>query len=415
MQSAPVGDAARAVAWLMTPEAVRARCGEILLAARDGALEHFSLDDAYLDQAANYVIETIRENWPGLDIPLHSRWRHFLAGGIDRWATLSRSLAASSPEEIARIRFDLVVISVLLDAGAGDVWRYQEAETGARLARSEGLAVASLRAFATGAFSDQPNAPLRADAARLARIDDAAIALLLQVTDDNKLAGLEGRAALMRRVGEVVVGTPDLFGRVDPRIGNLFDHLAARAEDGKLPAAALLEAVHAGFGPIWPGRIALEGVNLGDMWRHPAIRTDDATDGLVPFHKLSQWLSYSLIEPLQDYGIEITEIERLTALAEYRNGGLLVDIGLVRPRHDGVLAEAHPAGSEIIVEWRALTVSLIDVLAERIRAGLGLDAHSLPLAKVLEGGTWSAGRKIAAERRPGGGPPIRVISDGTVF
>jgi len=57
----------------------------------------------------------------------------------------------------------------------------------------------------------------------------------------------------------------------------------------------------------------------------------------------------------------------------------------------------------------------LDRLAARIRAKLGLDAASLPLARVLEGGTWTAGRKIAAEKRPGGAPPLNIVSDGTVF
>jgi hypothetical protein len=34
---------------------------------------------------------------------------------------------------------------------------------------------------------------------------------------------------------------------------------------------------------------------------------------------------------------------------------------------------------------------------------------------MLEGGTWAAGRKIAAARRAGGAPPVRIVSDGTVF
>ncbi len=147
----------------------------------------------------------------------------------------------------------------------------------------------------------------------------------------------------------------------------------------------------------------------------PPPASDDLTSGLVPFHKLSQWLAYSLIEPLRDAGIEVTEVDRLTALAEYRNGGLLIDLGVLQPRHEAVLGEAHPGASEIVVEWRALTVALIDRLAERIRAKLGLTPEQLPLAKVLEGGTWAAGRQIARERRPGGGPPLRLVSDGTLF
>jgi hypothetical protein len=39
----------------------------------------------------------------------------------------------------------------------------------------------------------------------------------------------------------------------------------------------------------------------------------------------------------------------------------------------------------------------------------------MPLARILEGGTWAAGRQVAAEKRLGGAPPITVESDGTVF
>jgi hypothetical protein len=68
-----------------------------------------------------------------------------------------------------------------------------------------------------------------------------------------------------------------------------------------------------------------------------------------------------------------------------------------------------------VVEWRALTVMLLDRLADAVRAELGVDAAAFPLARILEGGTWAAGRRIAAERRPGGVPPVSIASDGTVF
>ena len=69
-------------------------------------------------------------------------------------------------------------------------------------------------------------------------------------------------------------------------------------------------------------------------------------------------------------------------------------------------------GDELVVEWRALTVTLLDELAPLVRAHLG--APSLPLACILEGGTWATGRMLAAERR-GGAPPLAIDSDGTVF
>jgi hypothetical protein len=135
----------------------------------------------------------------------------------------------------------------------------------------------------------------------------------------------------------------------------------------------------------------------------------------VPLHKLSQWLSYSLIEPLQDAGLEVTDIDGLTGLAEYRNGGLFVDLGVLVLKDPADLGRAHPVESPLVVGWRALTVALLDRMAPLVRARLGVSAEDFPLARMLQGGSWTAGRKVAAERRADGGPPLKVISDGTVF
>ena len=403
---------AEAIAWLRTPDAIRARCRLLLAAAEHDRLRHFALDISRLEPTADYVIDTIRTNYPDLDIPYHSRWRHFSTGGHDRAAALGAGLA---PEELARTRFDLVVVSVLLDAGAGDAWRYREPGTAETYARSEGLALASLDLFRSGALSADPKRPLRADARALIGLDERTLGSAFQTSEKNPLVGLAGRCRLLNRLGEAVIEKPEIFGTDAPRIGGLFDHLTRQAKDSRLPAPRILAAVLEGLGDIWPGRIALAGKNLGDVGRHPAAATGDLTSGLVPFHKLSQWLAYSLIEPLEDAGIRVTDLDRLTALAEYRNGGLLIDLGMLRPKHDAVLGEPHAGNSEVVVEWRALTVALIDRLAEGVRTRLGLTAEQLPLAKVLEGGTWAAGRRIARERRPGGGPPLELLSDGTLF
>jgi hypothetical protein len=164
------------------------------------------------------------------------------------------------------------------------------------------------------------------------------------------------------------------------------------------------------LGPVWPGRITLDGVALGDCWRHPGTG-----DGLVPFHKLTQWLTYSLLEPLEEAGLTVTGLDQLTGLPEYRNGGLLLDLGVITPRDPSFLSRTLTVDEAAVVEWRALTVIALDRLAEAVRAELGVDAGAFPLARVLEGGTWAAGRRIAAERRPGGAPPVSIASDGTVF
>jgi hypothetical protein len=135
----------------------------------------------------------------------------------------------------------------------------------------------------------------------------------------------------------------------------------------------------------------------------------------VPFHKLSQWLAYSLVEPLATARLRVTKLDGLTGLAEYRNGGLFIDCGAIEPRDPTLLQRPLDALSEPVVEWRALTVALLDRLASRVRDVLGKSAVEFPLARVLEGGSWAAGREIAVERRSGGAPPLATVSDGTLF
>ena len=402
-----------AIAYLRTPGAIRERCHHLLALAQADRLSHFACDLDRLDETATYVEQVIRETYPDLDIPFHSRWRHFNAGGVDRLQEWTQRLAAHSVDERARCAFDLAITSVLLDAGAGAAWRYREVETGAVYSRSEGLAIASWRLFWRGGFSSCADAPWRADAAGLQQCSAAALSEAFQVSPGNSLAGCEGRAALMQKLGEAVAQQPRYFGQTAPRLGHLYDYLCAQADDGVLPATAILAAVLDSLSPIWPDRAAIAGVNLGDVWPHPQAGGDGPSAGLVPLHKLSQWLTYSLIEPLQEAGVQVVGVDDLTGLAEYRNGGLFIDSGVLHCRR--AAAPAYRPDDELIVEWRALTVALLDLLAERLRACLGVSPEAMPLAKILEGGSWRAGRRIAAERRPDGGPPLQIISDGTVF
>ena len=410
-----MSDDTAAALSLLNAAAVRTRAKRMLALGLDDKLPHFRIDLAQLDDAADLVAATTRKNYPTLDVPFHSRWRHFTVNGNDRAEILAQRL--SDRRERARAAFDLVIVSVLLDAGAGPQWRYRDAATSESIGRSEGLALASLDMFVRGAFSSQADKnPLRADASVLAQLDTATLAQGFQIAPGNTLVGLEGRATLLRALGELAASRPAIFAREDsPRPGGFFDHLAAKADNNTISAPLILSELLQQFGPIWPSRLTLGGVPMGDCWRHPALASDDATSELVPLHKLSQWLAYSLIEPLQRAAFTVTDIDGLTGLAEYRNGGLFVDGGVLVPRDLADAARAHEVGDPLVVEWRALTVALLDRLALAVRAKLNRGAADLPLAKILQGGTWAAGRELAFARRADGSPPLKIISDGTVF
>ena len=407
---------AAAALSLLSAEAVRERAHRMLDIGLADRLPHFRVELGKLPVAVDLVVALTRQRYPSLAMPFHARWRHFILDGQNRWAAVDKAASWRDPAARARAAFDLVIVSVLLDAGAGPLWRYRDPQTGQQIGRSEGLGLASLGMFADGAFSSDGRHPLQADAARLQHMSQADIEAGLQVGANNPMVGIAGRADLLKRLGAHVAGNPDIFARNDvARPGGFFDHLVSLAQDRAIAAPVVLAELLRHFGPIWPSRLTLGGVPLGDCWRHPAMVMPDATSGLVPLHKLSQWLAYSLIEPLQWAGLAVTDIDGLTGLAEYRNGGLFVDTGVLAFREPADAPREHEVDSLLVVEWRALTVALLDKLAAAMRRTLRLDAAALPLAKVLEGGTWEAGRVIARKLRPDGSPPVKVKSDGTVF
>ena len=385
------------VEYLRTPAAIRQKCDRLFNLAIEDKLRYFRVDLTKLDKAANYAIEVTHEQYPDFNIPFHSRWRHFEVGNVPRLAEFDAVLAEFTPIEKAKIKFDLAIVSVLLDAGAGADWQYCEPETGQIYRRSEGLAVASFRMFCQGVFSSNFDFPWQADSEGLSQLKLETLAAGFQVSSENPLIGLSGRLELLQRLGNTICQHPLLFGSENPRPGNLAKYLLETRSSGSniIKAAEVLSAILTGFGEIWPGRYAIGGVNLGDVWPHPALQGENLGSELVPFHKLSQWLTYSLLEPLQELGLEVVGLDELTGLAEYRNGGFCLDIGLLQAKDLAIFEQSYLPGSEVIVEWRSLTVNLLDKIAGSIQEKLHLNSTELPLVKILQGGTWAAGRKIA--------------------
>jgi hypothetical protein len=402
---------ADAVAILRDPATIRRRAHELLKIGRDGGLRHFRVNSDRLAAVADFTADVIRNHYPDLDIPYHGRWRHFSYGEVDRWGDLQGRF--SNTDEMVRAAIDLAVVSVLLDAGAGAQWKYREARSDFEVGRSEGLALASFYMFKNGLFSSDAKHPLRADAGALALLDERKLAAGFQAGPKNPMAGLEGRIQLVKGLALALTAHPELFGKGIARPGNLYDALAK--DKAEIPAKDILAALLKGFETIWPGRIIIHGHNLGDVWTHRQIEYADDTNHLMPFHKLSQWLTYSLLEPFEWAGKKVTGLDELTGLAEYRNGGLFVDMGVLELKDAAEAEKAHKPSDELIVEWRALTVALLDELRLPVAERLGLKPEEFPLARLLEGGTWQAGRRIAKEKRPSADPPIRILSDGTVF
>lgn len=412
-QAKNISLSAEQIDYLLSPAAIRERAQKIFELTKAGKTS-FEFHEDRLQPTVKYVLDVIRKNYPDMKIPFHSRWGHFRAGGIDRAQFLDEKLRQLDPMERARTKLDLVITSVLLDAGAGGQWSYYEDSTAKSFGRSEGLGVASYYMFNSGVMSSDKKS-LRADTEGLLSVTEADLRKYFQVSDKNPLVGVSGRVQLLNNLGRAL-NNKTIFK--DGRPGNIIDYLVGKF--GKVvDAPAVLRAVLDGLGVIWPGRLTSGDVNLGDVWIYSksanAENQSEIFGSLIPIHKLSQWMSYSLIEPMLEAGLEIRAVEGLTGLAEYRNGGLMLDSGLLTLKQEQDAKKEWPSNSDLIIEWRALTIYLLDIIGSEVQKALQLSPQEFPLAKVLEGGTWWAGRFLAQEKRNGGVPPLNILSDGTVF
>jgi len=386
---------------------VRERCNEIFDLASEGKARHFQLQMDKLDKCADYVVKIICARYPNLVIPAHSRWRHL---PVDEIKAMVESWPVDNIE-VARRKVDLCTISVLLDAGAGESWTYHSFTAG-NLKRSEGLALASLDMFKDGLFSSDPALPHRVNSHGLENLSLAALSKGFQVSPSNQMAGLKGRHDLLQALGQCMRKQPTFFGAEICRPGNIVDFVLKSVKQGKVSLKVLWEAIIVGLEPVWPKK----GQQVGDVQLYTDLKKIGVPySDFVPFHKLSQWLTYSMLEIFAEIGVTFTDLHLLTGLSEYRNGGLFVDFGVISPKDKSVFGQTFHTGSELVVEWRALTVCLLDRIAPLIRSKLGKSEEELPLASILEGGTWQAGRNIAAEMRESGASPISLHLFGNTF
>lgn len=433
-------------AYLRSIYAVRQRTKLVLERAKKNELKHFDVDLEKFEDTAGYVMAIIRRDFEGnyASIPPHGRWQHFEVGDRPRITQLLRSWPrAVDAQERTRRLVDLFLVSVLLDAGAGTKWSYKSKESGEIYKRSEGLAVASLEMFKTGIFSSDDAQPYQVDAKGLRKMTVESLAKGMQVSDKNPMSGLEGRAGLLMRLSQALENQ-EMFGK-DGRPGNMIDYLLAHSTTQAISIPIVLlptlwSVLMDGLSPIWPAtRTQINGTPLGDAWPSsslPASPPAQAWESIVPFHKLTQWLCYSIMVPMTKLlNMHFAGAELMTGLPEYRNGGLLVDTGLltlkkadmdaglaryeqVMPKETQVeIVPMFEPGDDVIVEWRAVTVGFLDDMLAAVNKGLHLEGDDkLTLAQMLEAGTWKGGRELAEVSRPNTkGPPIGIISDGTVF
>ena len=393
---------------------VRDRASELRSLGRAGKLDHFTINPEKLDEVAVLVTATTRKNYPKLDVPYHSCWRHFSSAGIERWDYIKEEAAFLTSPDLARSAIDLAVITVLLTAGSGPEWRYKEADSELEFNRTEGLSLAAFQMFRMGFFSSTAN-PYQVDPEGLMLVTRDMIAEHFQVSDKNPLFGLSERINIIQRLAKVLDANRSTFGLKVARPGNLFDVLTAKGRKRSLLAAEIFSAFFESFQDIWPGATMISGKNMGDVGKHSKLKRPDKSSGYIPLHRLAQWMTHCLIEPFEWGGIKVTGLDELTGLAEYNNGGLFVDGGVLVPKDPAAFKKKWRPTDEFIIEWRALTVALLDDIRPLVADYLGLKLERFPMARMMQGGSFQAGQNLSLKKRPDGTPPFSIATDGIEF
>ncbi|GAA5801190.1 hypothetical protein HPULCUR_006633 [Helicostylum pulchrum] len=435
---APIFSNSGDIEYLLSLRAVRERCFKVQEAAVKSKLNHFDIDESKLQDMAQFIISFIKRDYDDpSQIPAYGRWRHFDVGGRPRLQTLINSWSSTGTDATEQTRrvLDLMVVAVLLDIDPGqNNWSFREKISNRVYKRREGIAVAILEMFNSGLFSINPNQPHRVDAEALSNLT---VDKLLTGFQTESMNGLDQRIELLKHLAKTLQDRPDYFGGElghVPRPGNMMDYLLShpttiKTRKGPLIHLETLWPVVYEIGELWTvSQEKTRGgtLGLGDVWPCPSLGDNQ----FVPFHKLSQWLVYSLIEPMEKLmGAIIEGTEQLTPLPDYSNGGLLIDTGFITLKktdyergitnyRENSLLPGQPKiemiptfemSDPVVIEWRALTIAYLDLVAERVRSTMKLSKKTLSLTQLIEGGITSAGKELAEISRPNTQqPPILI-------
>jgi len=247
------------------------------------------------------------------------------------------------------------------------------------------------------------------------------------------MIGVGSRAQLLSRLGDSLLQHSDIFGP-EGRPGNLVDYVIETADSNskELDYRVFWMTLQKLLIPIWPkDRTQIDGTPIGDAWPLKVLEkqndgSKDIEKTIQPFHKLTQWLAYSLMVPFVNImGYSWKNAELGTGLPEYRNGGLFVDLGVLTLKPEALERGQRTSGQELpmfkdsgdeIVEWRALTVALLDEVYAIIKKDMDEQGVEFSMAQMLEAGSWKSGRELAAKNRPETkSSPILIDGDGTLF
>ena len=373
------------------PREVRRRAHDLLDLAADQKLSHVQVDLSRLGDALLTLLETTKETYPDFHIPPYGVWRDFEAGGIDRWAALADARAFEGAEHMLTAAADLAILAAYMKTMHPPGWSFEDPMTQTRVSGKHASALAAFHMFASGSFSSEITDPYRVDAETLIRMekDELASGLQWDLQDDTDL--LIAMQKHLKRLGEALALRSDLFSEGYFTRPGLLMVQAAREAEGAVSAQKLLDRLLEALAPVWPDGAKSGDISLGDSFSHSAL--DNSENGTVyPFHMTAQEMVYSLVEPYAWAGLEVADLELLTAPADDAHAVFFVLTGVLKIK-DGPQTPTEDSVRDRMVEIRGVTTALTDRLAALLRAELEVPEEQLPLTCILEGGTSRAGER----------------------
>ena len=401
---------AAAVEHLHRLEVIRERVWMLLAAAERGQSDHFLLSPEAVNTVALALAKAIREAPEASGAPtaaaspaLANLWQALRQHRPAALEVLGRAVAGADAVARAKSGADLAVLHRVMEP--------------AGLPPEAGALNAVVRFFAAGGCTaGSPGAPvLDAPGLRRTLAGDGDLPLPAELGD---LLADGARRQRLEQLAEGLEKAPDVFG-IEGRFGNLLDPLLATASrstpadgttvplagGGGLAVQTVVDTPAPVIDPIVASTVSIGGRLCGDVWRHPLAWAEDRSRELVPFHALLLALTLDLVEPLQEAGAPIGDLDELPVPAGRALAGQILQLGLVRPRHAAVARLRHPPGSDIVIELRALAVALADRLVDRLRAELGRTVHDMPVVRIV--GPLA---QLAANWRDRPGPGIAITA-----
>lgn len=402
----------------LSPIFTRVRSKELTQLVLKNQSKFFTLDSSKKEEALEFLEKVILSRFQKDKIAKHGRRQHLSSKNRNYFEKVENICQKAGCTFAVENKLELLLLSCFLDAGAGQNWKYNDSYFNCQLVGSEALAAAStdlyLKLISDNLISKK-NISLTSDALKNMKFDEFSKSFQHDESN-NALLGAKGRYDSLTQLGSCLELHPSIFVTSHkPELKNIYHFFQSIVEHKSLNLEEVFKTIVFIFHDFFTSDTKINEINLCDSRIHSNLISLPLVGKKIPFFKLIQWMVYSIDDFFNSQGIPTINEEFLSGLAEYRNGGFFMDTNIINLKSKNLSHQSYSIDSELVTEWRALTITLLDEFLEELKIKRGY--NHLNMSKLLEGGTWIAGRKLARENRPDSpySPPIKIITDGKFF